>query len=273
MILESAKSLLHKKIHTAADKRHQISIDGIKVMVKSLGAPQIPDLSFIESPDYNPYRSLYRRSNSVLTRLGINFENEIVNRKVGIGTIWIKTIDDLVDQGNFESADRAVARFKNPQISYDEQTTKEPVHFFTEAVKQLVEPDRYDIVISKFIKVYQFVRNSHEKSFSSLFDFLGYREEEAMLVTDAGYTGIETNLKDGQKFKEFLLAANFFGTYFDTLLDVKEDVTNGLYPEPDKSEIKDLQLRLLKSTLVLLKFPSIYPEYLQSIYRNLMHVI
>ena len=273
MNLESTRLSLHQRLHAVADERHKVSINGIKTMVKSLGAPQIPDLSFIESPEYHPYRSLYRRSNSVLTRLGINFENETVNRKVGIGTIWIKAIDNLIDQGNFESADKAVARFQNPQVNYDEQTAKEPIHFFTEAVKQLVELDRYDLVISKFVKVYQFVRNSHEKSFSSLSNFLKYREEEVMLVTDAGYTGIETNLKDGQKFKEFLLAANFFGTYFDTLLDVKEDVANNLYPEPNKSEIKDLQLRLLKSTLVLLKFPSVYPEYLQSLYRNLMHVV
>lgn len=274
MILESARLSIHKRLLSAADKRHAISIAGINAMVESLGAYKVPDLSFIESPEYHPYRSLYRRVDSVLTRLGIDFDRDTLLKKVGIGTIWLKTLDDLIDHGDFESADRAVARFHNPKVNYDDQTAKEPIHFLTEAVKQLVEPERYDQVIGKFVDVYKFVRDSHEKRFSSLSQFLEYREKETMLVTEAGYIGIETNLKNGhKKFKEFLSMANFFGAYFDTLLDVKEDVANSLYSKPSKAEIKDLQLRLLQSTLGLLKFPGVYPEYLQSLYRNLMHVI
>ncbi len=275
----SIKRWIRQGIEKDARKRYASSTARLEEILTDVSPGRdISDvMSLISKDEYSPYRGVYKRMNTMLQTFEIPYDQEKVEHKVSIFSVWLKALDNVIESGDIEKASALIDQLHKPADYGQDHNLKiisDPLAFLTEALKHQIEPKTYNQVVTEITLLSSLMQN--EKHFDNMHKYIEYRNKVNVLVADIIYHMILPDLRaESEQFIEFSRSAAIFAGLFDTILDIKEDVKDGVFAsKPCMKEMAHLYgYAFTEFGRLIVNYPQFIPEYLQGIRRNVIHMI
>ncbi|MBI4439680.1 hypothetical protein HY638_01800 [Candidatus Woesearchaeota archaeon] len=249
------------------------SVSRVTRLIKSEIDTEGPCIEALVSQDrFVTYRGMDRRVCTLLDYFHVSYNQMEVGKKVAIFSIWIKSVDDMMDE--LDSRDEVIARIKNRQVSFDNEARQDSTLFLTELLKKKIAPENYDSVCSVLFQHYY--ATQEEKGSRSMAEYIQSSKHVGKTAAEVVYKLIEPDLSGNQeKFHIFFSEACELADLVDACFDIKQDVEKGALPfRPSWKDMIELYAATAKAGIkIALNYPGLSVEFLKSIRRNLRHII
>ncbi|TKJ17009.1 hypothetical protein CEE44_00545 [Candidatus Woesearchaeota archaeon B3_Woes] len=226
-----------------------------------------PDIkSLIMEERYVPYRNISDRVVSYLDYFNISYVPEDVRKKIGILSIWIKTVDDRIDDFDCNVGIQVLERLRDKSEKFDSETETDEVLYLTELLKKQIEPDRYDNILKSFTELYHAVNT--ESNSPDIKTYIKNRKRVGRLTAKLFYEIIEPGLQGGlSRFKTLFIELGELGNMADAAVDLNMDKEQGILKFNPR--LKD-HMRMYMDTIymgakTIVKYPGLVSKFYPSI--------
>ena len=179
----------------------------------------------ISSDRYASYRSIYKRAEELLERLGLEYEPEPLERKIGIFSIWLKAADDLIDSRRGSGIEILDSIISDREAAWH---SNEPAYVLTEVLKRQIEPSDRDEVLHNIGQLYE--QNRRVASAANAGEYIAMRKAEGELVADTISSLVRRNIAGSTAgFESLFRRIGALGNLIDSAIDFKGDSDMACY--------------------------------------------
>jgi hypothetical protein len=216
------------------------------------------------------YRSLCARFTTLLDYFNINYNKEKVRKKIGVFSIWLKLMDDLMESEDI--GERILIQLRDKEVHLDEKKLEEPDSFFTELFKQQIEPQSYDTIISDLDVLYQSAVK--EDNSQTIDEYISNCRVVGSLTGEVLYKIVQPDLSgNSEEFRTFFRDLGTLVELADSCWDIRKDRSNLKFNIGLQETLKLYTVTAIEGLKMFKKYPKMSIEFIRSVKRNLRHIL